>query len=240
MNKIFKLLAYSMGGLGLLTASFLVFASLGGVPLYTLPVIGSFFPEPDDQLASLPPEPATVEAQVDLDSRPPTQVIDTATSPLFTFSIQDPWSATELEALEQALEGLKETLLNRESALIDRERELKEKERNYQRRYTQLEEMRESLIDQLGEVDALAAEKKREAEAAKAERTESLRRVAALYAEGDAKSVANLLLGRQPSEAGEILSLLGPERASELVLALQKVADEQEIRAITDAYAEAR
>lgn len=240
MNKILRLLAYGMGGSGLLAASFLIFASLGGVPLHTLPVVGSLFPTPESELASLPPEPATVEAQVDQDSRRPQQVIDTTTSPLFTFSIQDPWSATELQALEDALDAQKARLTELEAELTDRERELTNRARRYDRLFTELEVMRESLIDQSDEAVAQREENERKLEAEKAERLESLKRVAALYADGDPKQVAGLLLGHQAQEAGEILSLLGEGRAAELLLAIQKVADPREIRAITEAYAIAR
>lgn len=240
MNKILKILAYGLGGVGLLTASFLVFASLGGVPLSTLPVVGGFFPVPEEQAAA-PPEPATVEAQIDEDRRPAEQVLDTTTSPLYTFTISDPWSATELEALESSLEAQMSKLKERERDLIARERDLDERARQYDRLFTELEVMRSNLLDQSDEAAARRAEQEREIQAAESQRLESLKRAATLYADGDVKQAGRMLLDAyDASEAGVILGLLGPERAAELVSAIHKVADAQEYRAITEAYSQAR
>lgn len=240
MNKILKILAYGLGGIGLLTASFLVFASLGGVPLSTLPVVGGFFPTPPEKEAA-PPEPATVEAQIDEDRRPPEQVLNTTTSPLYTFTISDPWSATELEALESSLEAQMAKLKERERDLIERERDMDERARQYDRLFTELEVLRSNLLDQSDEAAALRAEEERAIQAAEAQRLESLKRAATLYADGDAKQAGRMLLDAYDArEAGDILSLLDPERAAELVSAIHKSADAQEYRAITEAYSKAR
>ncbi len=239
MNKLLKILAYGLGGVGLLIASFLVFASLGGVPLSTLPLVGGIFPMPPEKEAA-PPEPATVEAQIDEDRRPAEQVLDTTTSPLYTFTISDPWSATQLESLEQSLEAQMAKLMERERDLIERERDMDERARQYDRLFTELEELRSNLLDQSDEASALRAEEERAAQAAEMQRLEGLKRIVSLYADGDAKQIGRQLLDAHDSrEAGEILSMLDPERAAELVSAIHKTADPQEYRAITEAYSRA-
>lgn len=236
MNKILKILVYALSGGGLLTASFLVFASVAGIPLSTLPLVGSFFPAPETEAVE-PPEPATLEAQIDQDKRPPDQVLEASANPLHSFQLPPPWSSKALEALELRLESRIATLEERTQALKEREREQDERERRYDKMFIQLEIMRESLLQQSDESSALKEELDTEALAEEAENRERLKRAAALYIEGDAADAAKMLLATYPpEEAGEVMRHLDTERVAEMMMEINKTADPSDLRKVNDAY----
>lgn len=238
MNKILKLLVYALSASGLLTASFLVFASVAGIPLSSLPMIGSFFPEPELE-ASEPPEPATLDAQIDQDRRPPDQVLEASANPLHSFQLTAPWSSKGLEALELRLEARIATLEERTQVFKKREREQDERARRYDKKFIELEIMRENLLQQSDESSARQEELDTEALAKEAERRAGLQRASVLYAEddGNAASDASMLLSTYPAtEAGEILRLLEPERAAQLMKEIHKQGDEIQLQLVNAGF----
>ena len=237
MNKLFKILVYLLSGAGLLTASFLVFASVAGIPLSTLPLIGSFFPEPEME-ASAPPDPATLEAQIDLDRRPPDQVLEASANPLHSFQLEGPWSPKQLEGLELRLEARIATLEERTHALKVREREQDERERRYDVMFMQLEVLKERLSEQSDEGTARQEELDTEAMTVEATRRDSLKRAAVLYEEGDDTALAakQLLATYAPEDVGEVLRNLEPERVAELLREISEMGDPIVLRKVTAAY----
>lgn len=236
MNKILKSLVYALCGSGLLTASFVVIASVVGIPLSNLPMIGGFFPEPELE-GSEPPQPSTLEAQIDEDRRPPDQVLEASASPLHSFQLETPWSTKQLEALEQRLEARIAVFEERTQALKEREREQNERERRYDKMFIQLDVMRESLLLQSDESAARQEEIDTEALAKEAGRRDSLKRAAVLYEEGDPADAAKMLLATySPEDAGEVLRYLDASRVTELMTEINNSPDPLVLRKVTEAY----
>lgn len=236
MNKILKYLIYALSGSGLLIASFLVFASVAGIPLSNLPMIGGFFPEPETE-ASEPPDPATLEAQIDEDRRPPDQVLEASANPLHSFQLESPWSTKQLETLEQRLEARIATLEERTQDLKEREREQDERERRYDKMFIQLEIMRENLLQQSDESSALQQELDTAALADEAGRRDALKKAATLYEEGDVTIAAKMLMDTYSAEdAGEVLRNLDTERVAKLMVEINNLEDPIVLRRVTAAY----
>lgn len=236
MNKILKYLVYALSGGGLLIASFLVFASIAGIPLSALPLVGGFFPKPELE-ASEPPDPATLEAQIDEDKRPPDQVLESSANPLHSFQLDTPWSTKQLETLELRLEARIATLEERTQALKEREREQDERERRYDKMFITLEMMRENLLQQSDESSALQEELDNAAMADEASRRDRLKKASVLYEDYDATVAAKMLLDTYSAEdAGELMRNLEAERVTELMVEINKLGDPAVLRQVTEAY----
>ena len=160
MNKILIYLAYGIGGVALLIGSFITFSALTGTPPHEMKAVGKLFPETvevesvDGQDDALP----TPEEERERDHRSPRQVYETAATPLGAFTLQDPFSATELRELETKLQSKVDALADRARKLEQRERELDEERAYLDDLFTRITDLKTSLIEQQFEAEAVGDE----------------------------------------------------------------------------------
>jgi flagellar motility protein MotE (MotC chaperone) len=207
MNRILEIAAMALGGLSLFAVCFLGFATMAGVPLHSVAVIGNLFPEP----AAKPDYVATTGGELEpAPRRPdPAAVYQSSLGVLGTWSLESPFSADELKSLVDEVK-LKKEQLNVEL-------------KNVARRAGELDAREEALAEQYGALDELRAR-------LEAFETELLMRSAEVERDEGAKAaqddrtykkLASLISGIQdPKEAGLRLTAYSPEEATKILLHL--------------------
>ncbi len=243
MNKIILIFAGLMAAVLLLTGTFVTAAAMKGAELSTLPVIGKLFPEALEASVEVHTEApnASVEEVVKTDRRSPEQVIDMSASPLQAFLLPTPWSAVELEALEQKLQSRMGSIAEREKQLDERERLLEDSQRHLADLQMELENVRTGLITERDDTLALEDELVRKQEADKARRAANLKRMSSLFADGDSEESARLLLDTYPNpvDAGIVLSGLTPDRVRDLMQGIRAASqDKDQLTKIEASYRE--
>ena len=234
MNQLLKYLAYSIGAFVLFTGSFLGFAAFSGTPMHELALVGRFFPEEK----SLVDEPESEDplVQVEQDARPAEQVIQEAALPLHAFLLDDAISAPELARLQSELKTLIRSNETRAAALDEREKDLDLRARHYEDRWAEMEAIRTNLMRSEIELEERRGEVARDEAAQAARENASWKSLAAIFAEGKAKSLTPRLIQYEPLNAAKILRALPEARAAEL---LQEVPPDRYVE-YTEAYRKAQ
>jgi hypothetical protein len=211
-----KPLLYALIGLGaleLFLAAMVAFAHVLGAELDSLPLIGALFP------ADEPPAEPAVAAEPGRDAiTPPGRLARLGV--LETFSMESPYSASELAELVGELERRREEIELRHAELDEREQRLESRAELLDEKYADLRELFVRLEERAAELDLRAAEVQRDESAASEREASGWRTLAQLFAEGDAEDLSGRLLRYEPAAAARILSQLEPDRAKELLDAL--------------------
>lgn len=235
MTELSKYLAYGLGSVALVGGSFVLFTALSGTPMSRVTGVGRLFPEDAEAPPADLPAPTGGE-EVDADPRPAGVVVEAARSPLNAFLLPSPFSASELEDLEQRLQTRLDELATRERRLEERERQLAEDRRHYEELFAELEDMRTSILEMDDERRARAEELDRDRRAAEEREDQSYRDLAKFYGEGKARDMAAMLADVfQADEAALILSALSQDRAGELMSEVYKL-DPKKGAALQEAY----
>jgi hypothetical protein len=212
-----KPLLYALIGLGaaeLFLAAMVAFAYVLDAELHRLPLIGALFPAdpaPADPSAAAPaPEPDAITPAARL----------SRLGVLETFSMESPYSASELAALVGELEHRRDDIERRHAELDEREAQLEQRAELLDEKYADLRELFVRLEQRAAELDLRAAEVQRDETAAAEREAAKWKGLAQLFADGDAEELSAKLLGYEPGAAARILNQLEPDRAKELLDAL--------------------
>jgi hypothetical protein len=212
-----KPLLYALIGLGaleLFLAAMVAFAHVLDAELARLPLIGALFP------ADVPPaEPAGAQ---------PEPSPDAITEPgrlarlgvLESFSMESPYSASELAELVGELKRRRDEIELRHAELDEREARLESRAELLDEKYADLRELFARLEERAAELDMRAAEIQRDETAASEREASGWRTLAQLFADGEPEDLSARLLGYEPADAARILNQLEPDRAKELLDAL--------------------
>jgi DNA repair exonuclease SbcCD ATPase subunit len=236
MKHLLKPIAYTLGGTVLMSGSFFMFASLSGTPLSQVAMIGDYFPDEEEGAVTASQDAGEISEQLAGDRRNRAQVLEAAASPLRAFVLESPFSAGELEALEQRLQLRLQELDRRERGLEARERELDESLQHVQGLYAELEGLRNQLLAEKDEIEAHKDEIERDANAVTERQKAAFRGVAPLFEEGTPAVYAQMLIdGYSATEAAQILAALDDARVRELLQAVHKI-DPATFDAFEEAY----
>jgi ribosomal protein L29 len=242
MNASLKHLLLGAGGVALFCGAFVGFAKWRGADLHELPWIGLLFPLPEDDAgavrvhpdAELHPRPRATPAEEEPVRlrQEPAKVARAGL--LDAFTLESPYSASELQALVDALKESHREAEIRLEAIAAREAAVEAREQSVADREQELAELKARL----DEMTQRAASGSLDPQRSKAEQLEDLTWSAksALFADGDAETLAARLVAYPPIEAARILAGLPPERAQELRGALP----ESRWREYAEAYASMR
>jgi hypothetical protein len=246
MLKPVELALLGLGGTSLFSVCFLGFASVAGVPMHTLPVVGAFFPAPEVPEAE-PPEPEepdptdseslTPQRRLSNDER---RMLESNIASLASWVLPPPLDAKEINDLVAELRDANSDLGRREQELELREAQIAEQMLALGQRASVLEQMRAELDSR---EDALEQRRLQlEQLAGTLQRTDLVRtesadreltRKAMLFAEGDAADVASRIVAYPADEAAAILDKLEDQRAIEILQALPQ----DKWQEYSDAYA---
>ncbi len=209
MNRILEILALALGGTSLFALCFLGFASMAGVPMHDVAVLGKLFPEPAEHgeegehatLVEGTGQAVHEEPEFASDS----QVIEASIGVLGAFSLAPPFSAEELKSLADKLK-LKRTQLDvRLKDLEARSQELDGREEMLAEQFQALEELR-------GRLEAFEQEL-----SVRAEEVSRAEAVASQEEERKWKKLAELLEGLDPEEAGKRITAYSPVEATQIL-----------------------
>lgn len=242
MNQSLKHLLLGAGGIALFCGAFVGFAKWRGAELHELPWIGLLFPVPHDVAGDAPAHPdlerpsrpgaAQPEAEPVRPRQEPSKVARAGL--LDAFSLESPYSASELQALVDALEASHREAEIRLEAIAAREAAVEVREAAVADREQELAELKSRLDAMTQGAGSAPLETRRSTAEQLEELTWSAK--SALFAEGDAETLATRLIAYPPIEAARILAGLPPERAQELLGALP----EARWREYAEAYASMR
>ena len=211
-----KPVVYTLIGLGaveLFLAAMVAFGYMLGADLHRLPLVGALFHE--DEEPEEPVHHATAEKTEEL---PTTRLARLGV--LETFSMESPYSASELGALVAELEKRRDEIELRHKELDEREANLTARAELLDEKFADLRELFTRLEERAAELDARASEVQRD-ESVAAERDASLwKSLSAQFEDGEPEDLAARLLKYEPAKAARILSELEPDRAKELLDAL--------------------
>jgi flagellar motility protein MotE (MotC chaperone) len=232
MSKPLETVLLGAAGLGLFGLCYVGFAAIGGVPMHTLPVVGSFFPAPppvEDPVAEMvAQEGERPDADLLYPDRPsPRQakeIIGASLGVIGSFAVHAPFEREELERLVAELEARETTLVERLRAIEEREAQVEEHLLALQERSTDLDNLRAAIESDYAAIAAerevLAAERaafeRSQASAGEGEQ-ERLKRKAELFVDGEPDVAAQRLVPLGAEEAGKILRLLPPDRARQIL-----------------------
>ena len=235
MAKPLELAFLAGGGLGLFSLCFVGFAAMAGVPMHTLPVVGSFFEEPEpveDPLEDLatdePVDPASEVLYPDKPTKDEErEILGASLGVIGSFAVQAPFDREELAALVEELEQRRTELDERYAELEKREEGIEAQVLFLQERSSELERVRESiearhleLAEELARIETAREELERERAEADLSSEEKLARKAELFAEGEPELAAQRLVPMGAEQAGKLLRRLDPERARGILDAL--------------------
>lgn len=217
MNNALKYAAFTSGGLVLFLASFLAFSALSGTPPHELGLLGGMFPEP--RVVEVPPEvpPSDLVEEIERDTRPVAEVIESSASPLRAFLLESPFSAEELDMLQRQVKRSHEAANERARALDEREEELDSRERQLEERWEELVRIRTTLIEHDLELQQREEELVRDERNQKDSERASWASMAKMFENGKVKELVKNLLLFTPENAAQILRGLPEDRASELI-----------------------
>jgi len=238
MKNLTTMLAYGLGGTGLIAGSFVLFATLSGTQLSEVAGVGEFFPQQDSDPVAASQDIENPEEELLQDRRSPEQVLDSARGPLHAFLLPSPFSASALERLQSSLKNRMGELDLRDRELDRREAQLEEDRLHYIDLLGELEQMRTALLEMDDERIAQAEELDRDREAFTESEMQSYRSMASLYEEGKAKDLAPMLMKvYEPEKAALILAALPQEQVSLLLGEIFRI-NEAQGAAYQEAYRE--
>src|SRR5262245_14972336 len=214
MNRLLEILAMALGGCSLFAVCFLGFASMAGVPMHDVAVIGRFFPEPE----APPEEHAAVESAPAEPGEPSDQeVLAASLGALGAWSLTPPFTAQELKGLA---DELKLKRLQLEQGLRDqneRAKELDSREAMLVEQFQALEDLRARLEAFEQELQLRSQEVEREETAAGVQEDRKWKNLADLFSGLDAEEAGRRLTAYPPAEATKILLRLEQDLALEIL-----------------------
>lgn len=234
MMKPLEFSLLGVGGLSLFSVCFVGFASVAGVPMHSLPVIGGLYEAPQvlkvepEELVQDPNDPEQLASGETELSNPQRKVIENSVASLGSWTLPPPFEIEDLGRLVEELRTGRDDV-DRQTQLLDsREEQITEELDSLSRRSTQLDELRRDLEER----EAKLARRSEEFEglAQDLNRTDLLRddtaeqellRQSLFFAEGEVDEAAKRLGSFAPDEAALILHKLEDSaRAIEILNAL--------------------
>lgn len=231
MSKFLEIGVLALGGLCLFAVSFLGFALSAGVPMRDVALVGPLFEKASGE-----------DAPEETDTKPPPEIktdgeiIESHLSLLSLWSLDDPYSPDELNAMVARIKSKEDDLERRLEEIREREKLAQDKSASLTRQHETLATIRSELEAYDAELRLRASELKRDEAAAAEREVASWKETAALFEEGDAGSLSQRLLQFEAGDAAKILRSLEPARARELLSAL----DEASWKTYAEAYTKAK
>jgi len=250
MNPFVKSSLLSLGGVVLFAGAFVGFAKLRGAEWHEIAVIGAFFPkppegEPDPSLAEADHESghepgATAEVppvarEHEPARKPPPEVRSARLSLLDAFSLESPYTSSQLQALADSLEAKNREAEQRLAAIAEQEQLIADRMEALNEHQGALQELRAKLERMQEELRVRSEELEKDSSLRETREAEEWRARGKLFEEGEAEQLAKRLLAYAADDAAKILVTLEPERARELLDALP----EAQWQAYAEAYSEA-
>lgn len=222
MNSLPKLAGIAAGGMSLFFFAFVTFTALSGTPMHEVALIGGMFEAPappedvdkEEDLSGVLPPPDPV------DDKTQGEVLEASTNVLGTFVLPAPFSARELEQLQEDLKSKIIDYENRMRKLRQAEKTLEEREMLVEERYSELETLRTALQEFESELSLRSEEVARDEKARMAREKASWTTVARLFEKGDPEDLIAKLLTYSPEEAAKIFAGLSVDRVRLLTEAL--------------------
>lgn len=238
MSKFIEILAMVLGGLSLFLVCFLGFAVLSGKPLSSLPVVGGWIEEPQEESTSVASGSEADGAEVSEAAqraaraeRSETEVVQASIGMMGAWSLPSPYSKTELKELVEEVKGRLKLVESRERDVEERERAVQVDERAVKDQFATLEELQQNLEEFGRELEL----REREVQTNEADRAERERmkwvKVAGVLGSLDPTEAGLRLVEYAPEEAAHILHAMPDEQAGEI---LNQVS--QDWKAYVDAY----
>ncbi len=232
MNKTLQYALFAAGGVALFAGTFVGVASLSGVPMHEVAVIGGLFSAPEPTPVS-PELEALAEREPQLSGR---EALERQAGLLGAFMVESPFTGTELHKLQDELKGkFQENRLLSERLRV-RELELEEWEKTLGEKYNELADMRTKLEEMESSIALRYAELERDEAAKRGRELAGWKAQAALYAGGKPETSAKMLAEEAPADAAIILRELGADQAGEILRLVQPLSLRKQIM---DAYRKA-
>lgn len=235
MLKPLEIALIGVGGLSLFSVCFVGFASVAGVPMHTLPVVGSLYEEPladHDEPAAVIPDPTAggVRASSSTMGQAERRVVQDAVASLASWTLPPPFEIEELGRLVEDLREGRDELGRRKDLLDSREVQIADEYDRLQKRSLELDQMRRDLEQREGdlardraEIEQLAQDLDRSDLVRDEQVDNELLRKSLLFKSGDIDEAAERLTAFPANEAALILHKLGDEdRAIDILNALPR------------------
>lgn len=215
MNPVLKMTLVAVGSAAGFAGAFTGFSFALGAKGHEIAIVGGLFPQPPDgEVAEDDPAPEP-PPEIPASMRRPARKAGIGV--LDIFSIDSPYSSSELDELAEKLQRKLREVEQRLVAVAERESHADDREQFQGEQYAQLQKLRTGLEEWERELRQRADEIDRD-EAARADReTQSWARLSKLFEKGDAEDQGARLLSYAPEEAARILLQLKPSRAQELL-----------------------
>jgi flagellar motility protein MotE (MotC chaperone) len=248
MSKPIEMALLGLGGTSLFAVCFLGFASVTGVPMHTLPLVGTFFPAPEqpepDEPERIVPDPTRMESLMPQQrlSNEDRRVLESNIASLGGWILPPPFEAEELGKLVGELRLAQGEVARREQELEARESQIAEEMLSIGQRSAVLDQMRQELDQREAELERRRVQL--EQLAGSLQRTDLVRdentdreltRKSLFFAEGEAADAATRLAAFPADEAAAILKKLDETRAIEILNALP----DEKWQAYMEAYSRA-
>jgi len=212
-----------VAGLVLFVGSFAAVALVSGRHPSEIPGLGLFVKAPE-QAAVVPAHEmrSPRAAPEDVATEVPAPVAKASSGLVGAFVMPAPYSADEIERLQQALHTALAQAKGRVDELDRREKRAAEWEHSVEQRLSELAQLRTLLEQKETELRAREIQLAKDAQV-KNERDEaSWKEIAGFFEEGDPSDLAQRLAEFEPEKAAKILGNLDDSRARELVNGLPK------------------
>jgi|GEM_PF-1728188 len=245
MPKPLELALLGIGGTSLFAVCFVGFASVAGVPMHSLPVVGALYetPEPlEEEPVEAPVDPTRAEELAPKPDFGPSDraVLQDAIASLGGWALPPPFEMEELGRLTAELRQGREDNERREQLLDSRELQLEDEYDRLQKRSIEFDEMRQDLeareaqlARDRSEIEQLATELERPDLVRDENADRELLLKAQMFKDGDADTAAERLTAYPAAEAAQILHKLENDtRAIEILNALPK----EQWKEYVDAY----
>lgn len=219
MNKILQFVGIGFVALLLFGGAFIGFAKLSGAPMHTLPIAGAFFDAPDD--AGLIAE---LHASDDRDAmkRTAEAEVQVGASVLGAFVLPSPYNSEQIKELEMLLKSkLREAQLELDRISM-RRLELDERETALQDRWTELQELRNTLERFEGDLNQRSAEIERDESARSEKEIAALQDLAKVFEEGEPEELVTKLQAYGEKDAAKLMAQMDVERVAELLRAMDE------------------
>ena len=236
MGKFVEILAMTLGGFSLFAVCFLGFAITSGKALEDVPFIGSMLMEEEPELDPLAGR--TPAEQIPTSMRPESDILQHTSGVLQTFSVQSPYSQSELKELADTLKDTR-MKLDRRMQEVESESEnlslrdegLNDREQRLERFKTQLEMRAKELTLREAEVkneERIASEKEQLVYVNKASSLSQLQPAEAVtrLATYQVEEIARILHAMATEPADMIVKALPQERWEEVVDRLSRMRAE--------------
>lgn len=230
MPKPLELALLGIGGTSLFAVCFVGFASVAGVPMHTLPVVGGLYDAPEvieEGPVEVPVDPTNPDELAPKPDFGPADraVISDAIATLGSWTLPPPFEIEELVRLTEEVRQAREDNERREQLLDSRELQLEEEYDRLQKRVLEIDEMRkdleareESLARDRAGIEQLATELERPDLVRDENEDRELLRKALLFKDGDAETAAERLTAYPAAEAALILHKLGDDTRAIAIL----------------------